>query len=338
MYYQFYGLKEAPFNLTPDPRFCFLTNSHREVLANLQYGVQARKGLIVMTGEVGTGKTTMIRSLFETLDKTVLAAYILNPKLSLSDFLQLLVINFGLKNVTSKATLLERLGKLLVDRHARGLITALIIDEAHALSAQLLEEVRLLSNFETYNQKLLQIVLSGQPELRDLLNRPELRQLKQRISLRCHIKPLTPAETRNYILSRLEIAGAVNPFIFANRAIELVYQYSAGVPRIINNICDNALLSGFALERGLIGEDIIREVARDFDLEPPTSDFNTTAPDVSLALEPSGAGEVDVEQRQPPGELARTDAISGQAIRHGGPQAFGGACKQERRWLRLFKM
>ncbi|HVF26668.1 MAG TPA: AAA family ATPase, partial [Pyrinomonadaceae bacterium] len=211
MYTEFYGLKELPFALTPDPRFIYFTPSHTEAMANLHYGIESGKGLIVVTGEVGTGKTTILRWMLQRLDRAVLVGYIFNPRMTVTEFYQY-VSSPKLLDVPewgNKSELLLALGKTLESRHARGLRTALIVDEAHGLSTSVLEEIRLLSNFETNSAKQLQIILTGQPELRDVLNNPDLRQLKQRVALRCEIKPLPNIEeTERYIISRLLVAGA----------------------------------------------------------------------------------------------------------------------------------
>ena len=271
MYLDFYGLKELPFALTPDPRFIYFTPSHTEAMANLHYGIESGKGLIVVTGEVGTGKTTILRWMMNRLDRTVLVAYLFNPRMTVSEFYQY-VSSPKLLDVPrweSKSELLLRLGEVLDSRHARGLRTVLVIDEAHGLSPAVLEEIRLLSNFESDTAKQLQIVLTGQPELRDVLNQPELRQLKQRVALRCEVRPLPDIEeTSRYIASRLLAAGAERTDIFTPGAVDLVFRCSEGIPRQINNICDNALLAGFAAGAESIGRDIVEEVAETFDLLP----------------------------------------------------------------------
>lgn len=269
MYLQFYGLQDIPFSLTPDPRFLYFTASHREVMANLHYGIQHGKGLIVVTGEVGTGKTTMLRAMLSRLDRSVLTSNIFNPGLTVSEFYEHLAADFDLGAYTSKSDLLMKLGRMLMMRHSRGLRTVVILDEAHGLSRELMEEVRLLLNFETYTEKQLQIILVGQPELRASLNRPELRQLKQRISLRCEIKPLKADEVSAYIRTRLKVAGATKLDLFTANAIALIYRASEGIPRLINNICDNALLTGFATNAKLISSQIIAEVAESLDLLQP---------------------------------------------------------------------
>src|SRR5437016_128651 len=272
MYAEFYGLKELPFALTPDPRYIYFTPSHTEVMANLHYGIESGKGLIVVTGEVGTGKTTMLRWVMQRLDRTVLVAYIFNPRLSVPEFYQHLAKLFDIQNWETKSDLLIELGKVLETRHSRGLRTVLIIDEAHGLSPYVLEEVRLLGNFESDTAKQLQIVLTGQPELRNVLNYPDLRQLKQRVALRCDIKALPNVEeTAHYIASRLSVAGAARAAdIFSPGAIDYIFRCSEGIPRNINNLCDNALLNGFAANESVISRAIVEEVAATFDMVPRT--------------------------------------------------------------------
>ena len=269
MYAEFYGLKELPFALTPDPRYIYFTPSHTEVMANLHYGIESGKGLIVVTGEVGTGKTTMLRWVMQRLDRTVLVAYIFNPRLSVPEFYQHLAALFDIRNWESKSDLLIELGKVLESRHSRGLRTVLIVDEAHGLSTSVLEEVRLLCNFESDTAKQLQIVLTGQPELRAVLNNPDLRQLKQRVALRCDIKALPNIEeTAQYINSRLKVAGAKRADIFSPGAVDYIFRCSEGIPRNINNLCDNALLNGFAASEPIISRAAVQDVAETFDVLP----------------------------------------------------------------------
>lgn len=269
MYQKFYGLKETPFALTPDPRFIYFTPSHIEAMANVRYGIESGKGLIVVTGEVGTGKTTVLRWMMRRFDSMVLVAYIFNPRLSVAEFYQHLTKLLGVNEWETKSDLLFTLGRNLESRHMRGLRTVLIIDEAQGLSPNVLEEIRLLSNFETDTNKQLQIVLTGQPELRDVLNNPALRQLKQRVALRCEIKALPDVnETERYITSRLLVAGAERTDIFTPAAIDFIFRCSEGIPRLINNLCDNALLTGYAAEKQTISRDIIEEVAETFDMLP----------------------------------------------------------------------
>src|SRR5438309_3639621 len=269
MYTEYYGLKELPFALTPDPRYIYFTPSHTEVMANLHYGIESGRGLIVVTGEVGTGKTTMLRWVMQRLDRTVLVAYIFNPRLSVPEFYQHLAALFDIRNWETKSDLLIELGKVLDSRHSRGLRTVLIVDEAHGLSPAVLEEVRLLCNFESDTAKKLQIVLTGQPELREVLNYPDLRQLKQRVSLRCEIKAMPNVEeTAQYINSRLKVAGAENPDIFSPGAIDYIFRCTAGIPRAINNLCDNALLNGFAAGEMMISRALVEAAAETFDMLP----------------------------------------------------------------------
>src|SRR5947209_2569895 len=269
MYLDFYGLKELPFALTPDPRFIYFTPSHTEAMANLHYGIESGKGLIVVTGEVGTGKTTILRWMMQRLERTVLVGYVINPRLSVPEFYQHIARLLGVEAWQNKSELLFELGSTLEERNARGLRTVLIIDEAHGLSTAVLEEIRLLSNFESDAAKHLQIVLTGQPELRGVLNNPELRQLKQRVALRCEIKPLPNIEeTTKYINARLAVAGATRADIFSPGAVDYIFRCSAGIPRQINNLCDNALLAGFAANAHQISRAIIEEVADTFDMLP----------------------------------------------------------------------
>jgi len=269
VYAEFYGLKELPFALTPDPRFIYFTPSHTEVMANLHYGIESGKGLVVVTGEVGTGKTTILRWMMQRLDRTVLVAYIFNPRLSVPEFYQHVATLLDVQKWETKSELLMELGRALESRHSRGLRTVLIIDEAQGLSPHVLEEIRLLSNFESDTAKQLQIVLTGQPELRDVLNNPDLRQLKQRVALRCIIKPLPNVEeTDRYITSRLLVAGAERTDIFSTGAIDFIFRCSDGIPRNINNLCDNALLAGYAAGDSTIGREVIEEVAETFDMLP----------------------------------------------------------------------
>ncbi len=269
MYAEFYGLKELPFALTPDPRFIYFTPSHTEVMANLHYGIESGKGLIVVTGEVGTGKTTILRWMMQRLNRTVLVAYIFNPRLSVTEFYQHVASLLDVQKWETKPELLASLGQALESRHSRGLRTVLIIDEAQGLSPSVLEEIRLLSNFESDTAKQLQIVLTGQPELRDVLNNPDLRQLKQRVALRCVIKALPNVEeTDRYITSRLLASGAARTDIFSPAAIDYIYRCTEGIPRNINNICDNALLAGYASGETTIGRATIEEVAESFDMLP----------------------------------------------------------------------
>src|SRR5919199_2825487 len=238
-------------------------------MANLHYGIESGKGLVVVTGEVGTGKTTILRWMMQRLDRTVLVAYVFNPRLTVPEFYQYITTLFDVKEWETKSDLLIALGRTLESRHARGLRTVLIVDEAQGLSPYVLEEIRLLSNFESDSAKQLQIVLTGQPELRDVLNQPELRQLKQRVALRCEIRPLPDIEeTGRYIASRLLAAGAERTDVFTAPAVDLIFRCSEGIPRQINNLCDNSMLAGFAAGAEHIGRRIFDGVAETFDLLP----------------------------------------------------------------------
>ena len=267
MYEKFYHLTEKPFNATPDPRFLYLGEHHQEALAHLIYGIRERKGFVAITGEVGTGKTTLIRALLERLDPRVRTALIFNPNLTLEDFFLLVFDEFELQVQTpTKAHFLMALSTFLLDRLEKNENAVLIIDEAQNLPASILEELRLLLNLETATEKLLQIVLSGQPELNHKLDLPEMRQLKQRISIRYHIPPLNREETGAYIKQRLQIAGSENPSLFTDKAIGKIYAYAKGIPRLINILGDNSLLLGYADEKRTIDHRIVTQCMKD--LEP----------------------------------------------------------------------
>jgi type II secretory pathway predicted ATPase ExeA len=260
MYEPFFGFREKPFNLTPDPRFLYLGENHKEALARLVYGVKERRGFVVLSGEVGTGKTTIVRALLEQLDESHQIAYILYPKLSDMDFLVLVCEDLGLEvSRHSKAVILRDLHDFLLESHQHEKTTTLIIDEAQNLDPPLLEEIRLLTNLETRDCKLLQVFLIGQPELNDHLERRDLWQLKQRISVRFHLLPLDQGETEQYVRTRLMIAGAPRLDLFTEPAIRRIHAYSGGIPRLINNICDKALLTAFSTDRRTIDEEIVHE-------------------------------------------------------------------------------
>jgi general secretion pathway protein A len=266
MYKSFYNLKRNPFEITPDPSFLFPTTRHNEALASLYYGVTAHRGFVVLTGEVGTGKTLILRSLLGLLQRRDMAfALVFNPTLSPIEFIRYIALDFGLQAAgKAKDELIHVLNGFLLTRHQKGLTTILVVDEAHHLSSEVLEEIRLLTNLETSQQKLLQIILAGQPELDQKLDFHELRQLKQRIALRCHLDPLNAIETREYMRRRLQIAGANGAMqIFSAPAIEAVYTHSRGIPRLINTICENALLAGYAKHASTITSEIIDGVAQD---------------------------------------------------------------------------
>ncbi|HEY3303121.1 MAG TPA: AAA family ATPase [Candidatus Binatia bacterium] len=261
MYLNFYGLKLKPFNPTPDPKFLYLTSSHREALAQILYGVQEGKGFIVLTGEVGTGKTTLIQTLLRRLDERTEVAFIFNSKLPFEALVEYMLRDFGIMdNLSSQSQRLFALNSFLIDRRRAGQNTVLIIDEAQNLDPPALEQVRLLSNFETPTDKLLQIFLSGQPELQAKLDLPELRQLKQRIALRSVIRPLTADETCDYVQHRLKIAGARNADIFTDAALGRIAKYARGIPRLVNIVCDHSLLFGYAEQKRRIDAETVDEV------------------------------------------------------------------------------
>jgi general secretion pathway protein A len=259
MYCKFFGLKERPFNVTSDPAFFFLSNKHKDALAHLHYGVSQRKGIILLTGEIGTGKTTLCRFFLNELEKKVKTAFILNPRFSETQLLESIVADFGIKSPgNEKLGLIHGLNGFLLKESGRGNNVALIIDEAQNLNPELLEQVRLLSNLETEKEKLLQIILVGQPELNEKLELYELKQLRQRIMVKYHILPLEGIEIDDYIRHRLKIAGLAKGRIeFSEDAIKAISDFSSGMPRLINMVCDRALLSGFAVETTNIGRDII---------------------------------------------------------------------------------
>jgi len=268
MYKKFFGLRENPFNVNPDPRFLFSTRHTEEAFAVLTYGIQARKGFITLTGEVGTGKTTLLNKLLDWLHEQSLAtAFVFNSRLNVTQFLDFMMADFGISCDTRlKSQVLIHLNQWLLERYRAGETAVLIVDEAQNLSPQVLEEIRLLTNLETATEKLLQIVLSGQPELEQKLNQPGLRQLRQRITLRCRTYPLTMEETAGYIQERLRVAGADSTPIFAPDAVEAVHRYARGIPRVVNLLCEHGLISAFVDQKRPVQLATIDEVAREFDL------------------------------------------------------------------------
>jgi type II secretory pathway predicted ATPase ExeA len=248
MYETFFGLRERPFDLTPNPRFLVLTDSHREVLSNLEYGVTSRKGVTLVVGEAGSGKTTLIRTVIARHARNVHAVHVTNTTLSRAEFVETLAMKFGLSDAArgSKAALLSELETLLVARYERGESTVLIVDEAQSMSLELLEEVRMLANTESNIEKLLPVILAGQPELADRLNHQDLRQLKQRVALRCELHPLSDRETAAYVAGRIAVAGGVAARVFTREAVSLIHEAAKGLPRTVSVVADNALLGGFA--------------------------------------------------------------------------------------------
>jgi general secretion pathway protein A len=267
MYQTFYGLIRPPFEMTPDPTFLYLGETHREGLATLVYGVRSRKGFVMLTGEVGTGKTTLLHALLAQLDANTDSAYIFNPLLETLDFFRLLFDEFGIEETcTSKAEYLLALNHFLIDRLKDDRTVLLIIDEAQNLSPEMLEEVRLLSNLETSNSKLIQILLVGQPELSEMLDRDALRQLRQRIVLRHELKPFEAGELEFYVEERLRLAGYTGKGIFKRSALRELFAVTGGVPRLVNAVCDGALLAGYGRDQAILDVEIIREVANDLHL------------------------------------------------------------------------
>ncbi len=273
MYKEFYGLRANPFNVNPDPRYLFLTRHTEEALACLTYGIQSRKGFVLLTGEVGTGKTTLINKLLEWLRlQQVATAFIFNSRLNVPQFLDYMMADFGIPcDSRAKSQILLRLYNWLLDRYRAGETAVLIVDEAQNLSDEVLEEIRMLTNLETFTEKLLQIVLVGQPELEQKLKQPQLRQLKQRLTLRAKTHPLTLEETRAYIQQRLRIAGSNGTQIFEPEAMLAIHRYSSGIPRVINLICEHCLVSAFVDQQKVIVPAVVDNVARDFDLGDNTS-------------------------------------------------------------------
>src|ERR1700726_1618234 len=274
MYKSFYSLKRNPFDITPDPSFLFPTRRHNEALAALYYGVRRHKGFVVLTGEVGTGKTLLLHYLLQLLKQTndVAYAYIFNGRLSPVEFLQYVASDLGLPvGSKNKGELLLQIAHYVIGRSQRNLTTALVVDEAHHLSAEILEEIRLLSNLETPQEKLLQILLVGQPELDEKLDSVELRQLKQRIALRSHLAALDLDETQGYIQRRLQLAGSPEPArIFPPETVAAIHHYSRGTPRLINTICENALVVAYARQAESVATDVIEGIAVDFRLNVHT--------------------------------------------------------------------
>jgi len=268
MYESFYGFRERPFDLTPNPRFLVLTNVHREALSNLEYGIASRTGITLLVGDAGTGKTTLIRTALERQPSRVHCVHLQNPALTRNEFVEMLAWRFELGDRAreSKTALLLSLEEVLRGRAEKGESTVLVIDEAQSLPRDILEEIRLLANIETNERKLLSVIMAGQPELSSLLNDVSLRQLKQRVALRCELRPLTLQETAGYLAGRIRSAGGVGAQVFTREAVTLIHELSRGIPRTISVIADNALLTGFAVGQRPVNSTTIREVCRDFDL------------------------------------------------------------------------
>jgi general secretion pathway protein A len=289
MYCNFYGFSERPFEVTPDPKFLYSSPVHREVLASLIYGIRERRGFIAVVGEAGTGKTTLLRSLLDRLEEEVKVAFVFNTDVTFDEMLQMVLMDLGLageKERLTKAEAIHRLNELAIRQLSRGGNLVIIVDEAQDLDRRCMENLRLLSNLETSKNKLIQIILSGQPELEEKLKQHDLRQLSQRINLRGYILPLDEKETYEYIRHRLKIAQYKGAALFSREAEKLIWQYSGGIPRKVNTVCDNALLIGYALKDRKIKEDKVREVIDDL-----TRDRFIETPGARLDMS-EGQGEV----------------------------------------------
>jgi general secretion pathway protein A len=280
MYKSYFGLKDNPFNVNPDPRYLFLTKEIEEALSGLMYGVQNRKGFITLIGEVGTGKTTLINRLVEWLhNRRVRTAFLFNSRMNTNQLFDFILAEFGIScESRSKSQQLMSLNQWLLERYRAGETTVLIVDEAQNLTYPVLEEIRLLTNLETSTEKLLQIVLSGQQELEEKLKLPQLRQLRQRIMLRCKTSPLTKEQTHDYIAERLRIAGASGELIFDPKSVETIHLYSLGIPRVVNLLCEHSLINAYVEQQRPISPKIVEDVAREFQLD----EVKPTAPPESL--------------------------------------------------------
>lgn len=312
IYSAYFGLREAPFNITPDPSFLYHSESHREGLAQLTYGINARRGFIVLTGEVGTGKTTLIQTLLHQLGEGTHTALIFSAITNPLDLLRYVCEEFRLvdplRETRDVHDHISLLNDFLLQKYRDGENAALIIDEAQNLSAEVLESVRLLSNFETTKDKLLQILLVGQPELNERLNTPQLRQLKQRVTLRHHLRPLSLSECQEYILNRLRHAGA-NSGVFSAKAMEAVHQYSGGIPRLINVICDNAMINAYALDKREVAPAFIQEVAEDLCLSGTPNRLPPVRREVAFRAEPRAAARSETA-KTPPVQLVKSHRAS----------------------------
>jgi type II secretory pathway predicted ATPase ExeA len=280
MYKDFFGLRANPFNVNPDPRYLFLTRHTEEALACLTYGIQSRKGFVLLTGEVGTGKTTLINKLLEWLRlQQVATAFIFNSRMNVPQFLDYMMADFGIPcDSRAKSQVLLRLYNWLLDRYRAGETAVLIVDEAQNLSDEVLEEIRMLTNLETFTEKLLQIVLVGQPELEQKLKQPQLRQLRQRLTLRAKTHALTLDETKAYVHQRLRIAGSNGQQVFTPESLDSVHRYAAGIPRVINLLCEHCLVSAFVDQQKMIEAAVVEAVARDFDLGDGASSAAVATP------------------------------------------------------------
>jgi general secretion pathway protein A len=291
MYKEFFGLRANPFNVNPDPRYLFLTRHTEEALACLTYGIQSRKGFVLLTGEVGTGKTTLINKLLEWLRlQQVATAFMFNSRMNVPQFLDYMMTDFGIPcDSRAKSQVLLRLYNWLLDRYRAGETAVLIVDEAQGLSDEVLEEIRMMTNLETFTEKLMQIVLVGQPELEQRLKQPHLRQLRQRLTLRAKTHPLSLEETKAYITQRLRIAGSNGQQIFDPEAVLAIHRYSQGIPRVVNLLCEHCLVSAFVDQQKMVTTNVVDSVARDFDLNDNTTSQLTGTPPPQ-----NGSGKFDL--------------------------------------------
>jgi general secretion pathway protein A len=288
MYKAFFGLNSTPFNLSPDPSFLYRSAQHEEALASLIYGVQSRKGFIVLTGEVGTGKTTMLECLRDHLTAHHTPfAFLFNSRLTAEQFFEMIAYDFDLPCTrSSKTEVLFALNSMLIQRANQNQTTVLIVDEAQNLDWEVLEEIRLLGNLETRRGKMMQIILSGQPELDRKLEEREYRQLKQRIALRCHLRPFTALETSQYIASRLRRSGMQEQTVFPSDVLVEVHRRTQGIPRLINSVCDNLMLTSFAMESRVANVEMLEEVSRDLHLEWPGGNRIWSGVEITTMHEP----------------------------------------------------
>ena len=311
MYESFYGLTARPFDLTPDPRFLVVTEVHQEALSNLQYAIGSRKGITLLVGDAGTGKTTVIRAAIEKQPERIHCVHLHNPALTREEFVEMLAEQFSLSENAraSKTDLLIELERLLKQRREAGETTVLVVDEAQSLPYELLDEIRLLSNIETPAEKLVTLIIAGQPEIAERLNGPAFRQFKQRIALRCALRPLDLNESVGYIAGRIRAAGGAPAQVFTREAVVLVHEYSRGIPRTINVIADNALLGGFAAQQRPIRMQLIRDVCLDFDIIAPRAAAEMTtgmpAPRSARPLSASDQHVLDAAVSSIPGDRIR---------------------------------